>query len=278
MTRVTVQDRVNVMDEFRLWKMTWREVADVVDETSAVLIPVGSIEQHGYHIPLDCDVYTSTYICERVAEKSFLDGVKVLVAPPINFGVSWYHMGFPGTITVKPETFIDVLTQICYSLSRHGFKRKIIVNSHGGNTSTLQVFINRFYEEYGEKIYLCQWWDLASDEMVSIDTPMIHVEEAETSVAMAVGMRVLTDKAVREAFDRRAALKEHGLPAFEIVKYDARHRGPYINTPMDMIHHISKSGVVGDATRADITKGKRILEVTIERLTEFCKQLRAAHR
>ncbi|MGQ9640281.1 MAG: creatininase family protein [Candidatus Bathyarchaeia archaeon] len=263
------------LDEYRLWNMTWREVADTIWETVAILIPVGSIEQHGYHIPLDCDIYTNTYICEKVAEKASQENVKILVAPPINFGVSWYHMGFPGTVTVKPETFIEVLMQICSSLSRHGFNRKVIVNSHGGNTSTLQVFINKFYEEHGEKIYLCQWWDLASDEMKNIDTPMIHVEEAETSVAMAAGIRVLKGKAVREAFDRRTALREHGLPAFDMVKYDAKHRGPHIDAPMDMMHQISKSGVVGDATKADVDKGRRILEATINRILEFCKQMGA---
>jgi creatinine amidohydrolase len=261
------------LEEYRLWRMTWKEVADIAEDTAAVLVPVGSIEQHGYHIPLDCDIYTSTYICEKVAERAHKEDVTVLVAPPINFGVSWYHMNFPGTISVTPETFIDVLMQICKSLSRHGFRRKVIVNSHGGNAATLQVFINKFYDETGEKVYLCQWWEIANDKLKDVDTPMVHVEEAETALALAIGERVLMDKATRDAFDRRAALRERGHAAYDIVKYDARHRGPYINPPMDMIHDISESGVVGDATKGNIEKGKEILEATVERLTDFCKQL-----
>ncbi len=253
--------------------MTWKEMADIVEDTAAVLIPVGSIEQHGYHIPLDCDIYTSTYISERAAEKARKENFIILVAPPFNFGVSWYHMSFPGTISIEPETFIDVLMQVCKSLSKHGFKRKVIINSHGGNTRTLQVFLNKFYDKTGEKIYLCQWWELVSDKLKETDTPMIHAEEAETSLALAVGERVLMDKAVKEAFDRRAALRKKGFSAFEYVKYDARHKDPFINPPMDKIENISTSGVVGDATKASLEKGKMILDATVERLVEFCKQL-----
>ena len=258
--------------------MTWKEIADIVEDTAAVLIPVGSIEQHGYHIPLDCDIYISTQISERVAEKAQKDGFRILVAPPLNFGISWYHMNFPGTITIKPETFVDMLMQISKSLSRHGFNRKVIVNSHGGNALTLQGFLNKFYDETEEKMYLCQWWEMANDKLKDLDTPMTHVEEAETSMALAVGERVLMDKAVREAFDRRAALREKGFPAFDHVKYDARHKGPFINPPMDMIDHISTSGVVGDASKASLERGKKILDATVERLLDFCKQLMTSER
>ena len=123
-------------------------------------------------------------------------------------------------------------------------------------------------------MYLCQWWELANDKIKNIDTPLLHVEEAETSLALAIGERVLMDKAVEEAFDRRATLKERGFFASEFVKYDARHKGPYINPPMDMIHDISTSGVVGDASKATIEEGRDILNSTVERLVMFCKQLK----
>src|SRR5207245_2460999 len=81
----------------------------------------------------------------------------------LNFGVSWYHRNFSGSVWLSPGLFVDVVVEICKSLTKHGYVRKVIVNCHGGNAATLTVAINRFYEETGERVLLAQWWEVASD-------------------------------------------------------------------------------------------------------------------
>ena len=117
-----------------LEEMSWPEVAKLAKQKKTVLIPVGSIEQHGPHLPLNCDLTAAWEVSLRVARK-----IGAVVAPPIIPGVSTHHMPFPGTITLSPSTFIKVVKEYCASISRHGFKELVLVNGHGGNSASLTI-------------------------------------------------------------------------------------------------------------------------------------------
>ncbi|TLY12131.1 MAG: creatininase family protein [Thaumarchaeota archaeon] len=201
-------------------------------------------------------------------------GLTVLVLPTLNFGVSWYHRNFSGSVWLSPGLFVDVVVEICKSLTKHGYVRKVIVNCHGGNAATLTVAINRFYEETGERVLLAQWWEVASDVLKDMMVSgLIHAEEAETSLALALGQRVLMEKASRDAFDRGKTVRERGYAWSRHAKYDATFKGGFVNPPMDMIDEISQSGVVGDSTLATKEKGTKILDTLITRLLEVCEDL-----
>lgn len=262
------------MSEHRLWKLTWEEAAAIAKATDAVLVPLGTTEQHGRHLPLDTDAYIATELCECVALAAHKRGLTVLVAPTLDFGVSWYHRDFAGTLWLSPDLFINAVLEICKSLTHHGFERKVIVNCHGGNAAALTVAINRFYDETGERMLLAQWWELASDVIKELMVSgVIHAEEAETSLALALGQRVLMEKAAKDAFDRSTTVHERGYLWSRHAKYDAMFKGGFINAPMDKIEEISASGVVGDATRATLEKGQRILDILITRLVDVCQDL-----
>lgn len=102
---------------------------------------------------------------------------------------------------------------------------------------------------------------------------MIHAEEAETSLALALGQTVYQDRATRDAYDRSAAVKEAGLPWTSFGRYEMRARGPGVIVPMDMLRDITTSGVVGDATKARRETGEKILSVLIPRIVQVCKEL-----
>src|SRR4051795_303377 len=186
--------------------MTWPQVADRLDDgVDAVLIPIGTTEQHGPHMPLDTDCFIARSLCARAAEHGEQEGVSLLVAPTLNVTLSWYHMQFPGSMRLSTTTFLQVFREVCESLVHHGFGTLVAVNGHGGNVAALTVAINHYFETTGRRVLLAQWWDLASDVLADVEGPMIHAEEAETSLAMALGQTVYEDRATRDAYDRGAA-------------------------------------------------------------------------
>jgi creatinine amidohydrolase/Fe(II)-dependent formamide hydrolase-like protein len=262
------------LTEHRLGKLTWKEASREAKSADAVLVPVGSTEQHGLHMPLDTDAFIAGNWCELTALEAQKRGLTVLVAPTLNFGVSWYHKNFSGSVWLSPELFISTVVEICRSLTKHGFSRKVIVNCHGGNAAALLVAINRLYDETRERVLLAQWWELASDILKEMMVSgLIHSDEAETSLALALGQRVTMDKATRDAFDRGKTVSERGYAWSRHAKYDATFKGGFVNPPMDLIDEISESGVVGDATKATAEKGRKILDTLVTRLVDVCEDL-----
>lgn len=122
--------------------MTWPEVESLLERTDMVIIPVGSLEQHGYQLPIGTDSLNGIERAKLIAQRT-----DVLVAPILLAGNSPYHMGFPGTITLSLETLQKVYVEAAESLLRHGFKRFLILNSHGGNRVLSQFIADRINHE-----------------------------------------------------------------------------------------------------------------------------------
>ena len=124
------------MDTLMLEEMTWPLVEKALrDGYRTVLVPVGSIEQHGPHLPLATDTLLGEALAKRLAEKMG----KTLVAPVIRPGCSVHHMGFPGTLDLSPGTLMSVVKEVCFSLDHHGFETIILLPSHGGNFAPVQT-------------------------------------------------------------------------------------------------------------------------------------------
>ena len=115
--------------------MTSPEVAALLAKTDMVIIPVASLEQHGSHLPIGTDFINTVERCKLIAQER-----DILVSPVLMVGQSPYHMGFAGTVTLKAETIIQVHREAVESLIKHGFKRFIIMNAHGGNRA-ISTFI-----------------------------------------------------------------------------------------------------------------------------------------
>lgn len=122
--------------------MTWPEVEEFLERSDMVILPVGSLEQHGLHLPLGTDYLNGVERAKLVAQRT-----DVLVAPILIPGQSPYHMEFPGTISLSAETLQRVYVEAAQSLVRHGFKRFLILNAHGGNQAICQLIVDRINQE-----------------------------------------------------------------------------------------------------------------------------------
>ena len=118
--------------------MTVPEVNDFLKRSDMVIIPVGAMEQHGYHLPIGTDFINGVERCKLIAQER-----DILVAPVLMAGQSPYHMEFAGTITLKAETIIQVHIEAVQSLITHGFKRFIILNAHGGNQALHIMLVDK---------------------------------------------------------------------------------------------------------------------------------------
>jgi creatinine amidohydrolase len=119
---------------------TWKELRAVPAQRRVVLLPVGSTEDHGHHLPLDTDNFMAWTVCVETAKRV---PDEVLVMPLIPYGYNLHHVDFPGTICVGAEHFINYVADVCKSIAYHGFKRILIVDGHGSNVPLLDVAARR---------------------------------------------------------------------------------------------------------------------------------------
>ncbi|MFB0565178.1 MAG: creatininase family protein [Candidatus Aminicenantaceae bacterium] len=127
------QDKALVLQE-----MTWTDVKDYLKTSDMVIIPLGSTEQHGPHMPLGTDYYATIGMSKMISART-----GVLVAPVLFAGYSVYHSGFPGSLSLKPETMEQVLYETAEILMKYGFRRFLFFNYHGGNSIVEQKVIHR---------------------------------------------------------------------------------------------------------------------------------------
>lgn len=144
---------------------TWCDVEDYLRSSTALVVPIGSMEQHGPTGLIGTDALCPEIIARRAGERD-----NFLVGPTFNVGCAQHHLGFPGTITLRPSTMIAALEDWCASLSRHGFRRIYFLNGHGGNTATLHAAFAEIYarrslnpaapEESPLTLRARNWWEL----------------------------------------------------------------------------------------------------------------------
>lgn len=176
-----------------LWEELRRpEFEQALAGDAVVIIPVGSTEQHGDHLPVNTDANSCFQVAKRAAEA--IDDFPVLVMPPIWTGYSLEHMAYPGAISLKHHTFVELLSQVAVSVYTHGFKKILFLNGHGGNTSVVAAMRTKLaYEESFPPSLALGWWEfpaLAKEAVRSVEKdigphgPTGHAGEIETSVQL----------------------------------------------------------------------------------------------
>ena len=125
-------------------EMTWVDVQSYLEINDMVIIPLGSIEQHGPHLPEGADILGAIELSKKISART-----NVLVAPILMVGYSEYHSGFPGTLSISPETMEQVVFECVESLIKHGFKRFMFFNAHGGNNIVQTNLIHRIAHTTG---------------------------------------------------------------------------------------------------------------------------------
>ena len=152
----------------------------------AVIVAIGSIEQHEDHLPMFHDTVHSTHVAEEVARRLFPD---VLVTTPMNIGMSEHHMEIGGAVSMKPETLKIVIYDICHGLQRMGFKNVLVMSGHAGNRPDLEGHVPEVGEQLGIDARFICYWDVVPQELGKsiIETGIpSHAAEFETSTALAL--------------------------------------------------------------------------------------------
>ena len=142
------------MAAYAMEQMTWPEVRAALRDVKLAILPVGSQEQHGPHLALSVDIASAEAFSRMLAEAVH---PLALLVPPLKFGISMHHMPFPGTLTLQPETFEAVLTDVAASLREHGIERLFVVNGHGGNQSALGVASAKLRRDLGVRMAYTLW-------------------------------------------------------------------------------------------------------------------------
>jgi creatinine amidohydrolase/Fe(II)-dependent formamide hydrolase-like protein len=255
-----VAETVAVGDRYLLAELTWPEAEAHFKRVDVALLPIGAVEQHGPHLPLDTDAFDADCLARRVA--AACSTPRPLVFPPIAYGVSYHHQDFSGTLSVSPETQARLVYEVGMSAARCGIKKLVMVNGHGGNAPALHLaaqMINR-----DAHIFTCVDTGETSDEDIQEllgASNDVHAGEIETSTTLALRPDLVKMK-----------LAPRMVPRFSSHYLDftsKRSVGWYAHTKK-----ISKSGVMGDATKATAEKGRRIWEVMTRRLVELIEDLK----
>ncbi len=246
---------------FILGELTWPEARNRFKKVDIALLPVGSFEQHGPHLPLDTDTFDAERLAAAVA--SACTDPKPFVLPVIPYGISYHHEDFSGTISVNPQTLSNLIYDIGMSAARHGITKLVIINGHGGNIPALHFaaqMINR-----DANIFTCVDTGESSDPDIfaMVETPNdVHAGEIETSSALAVRPDSVRKEAIKK-FVPRFSNRYLNFTSKRSIAWYAH------------VAKISPSGVLGDPTKATRDKGVRIWDVMIKHLVEFVEDLKA---
>lgn len=247
--------------EYRYNRLTWAEMNEAIAMQKVVILPTGSTEQHGRHLPLDVDVFLAESVCLEVGRRA---PDRVLVLPPIAYGLNLHHIDFPGTIHIEPEIFIAFGLNITKSVAYHGFKKILIVNGHGSNTPLIDLIARKTVLETNSLCAALNYFSLAVAAFNQIkDTPvMAHADEFETSLYLHLAPeRVQLDKA--SAGDD---VMGKYMSSDSTYNYPVRFN--------DFWGRWTQLGVHGDATTATAVKGKVIFEATVTGLLELVNEWR----
>ncbi|KXK18280.1 MAG: Creatininase [Chloroflexi bacterium OLB15] len=246
---------------FCLGNLSYVDVQEYLKHSDTILIPKASLEQHGPHLPLFCDTITAEEVASRAGEEA-----GILYTPTLWLGYSPQHMRAPGwgagTITLRADTYLNVIYDIGRSLIHQGFNRLIFVNGHGSNVKVIDPVLRKlryetgaliaYYKPYAER-YIGMLKDVLEGPVE--ETPGWHAGELETSQCLAHDPnlvrldRAIVDKAHTPKWLGDAWAKKDGMPDAEFQGYQ------YFNFPFDH-EEFTDSGIMGNPHRGTAEKGE----------------------
>jgi creatinine amidohydrolase len=243
--------------------MTWPEIGALDREQTVLVLPVGSVEQHGHHMPTGTDTYLASGVSDAAAA---LVGPWAVILPSPWYGLSAHHMHFPGSITLTAETMMAMVGDIVASVVHHGFRRIAVVNGHGGNAGVIDVLASTLgHRFYGRARIAClTYFTLARDAIMAARESrhggMGHACEFETALMLHLHPDLVhQDRAV-------VRYPETGTPWLSTDLMEGSIVRSFV-----AFDDLSESGTFGDPSLATVEKGGRFLQMSAEALAAFLR-------
>jgi creatinine amidohydrolase len=263
---------------YDLYDMAWPDVATYLQTNDTALVPIGSLEQHGDHLPLGTDAITAEEVTKRASMKS-----KTVRTPTLWTGYTPHHMRSPGegtgTVTLRASTLAAVLSDVMHSLIYHGFNRIVIVTGHGSNAKIIDPILRTIRYQTGALValytpYAERYLGLVQDivEGPPEETPGWHAGELETSQVLAHNPDLVhTDrfrviKGSAPAWLPDGFEKNDASPAIKFQGYE------YLQIPLEH-SEITPTGLIGNPARATAEKGERALDAFANYLVDAVREL-----
>lgn len=230
------------------------------------VLPLGATEPHNLHLPYGTDMFEATILGEHICEAAHRRGAKVVLLPTIPYGTETNLRRFPLAMNLNPSTLHAVIRDLVQSLTESGIRKVLLLNSHGGND--FKPLLREMYGTTAAQLFLCNWYQTISDVYDTIfDQPEDHAGEMETSFALAYFPGLV---ARREDDGRLAADDGQVRP----LRIRALQEG-WVSLTRPW-HLLTTNAGSGDPHAASAEKGRRLMEVLVERLGEFLVDLAAA--
>jgi creatinine amidohydrolase len=256
----------SVREIYHFDELTWPEVNEAVAIGKIPILPVGSVEQHGHHLPLKVDHLCASAVATEAAR---LRPDISLVLPPVSYGYVHHVMDFPGSLNIHFEHFIQFVLDICKSLAYHGFKKMVIVNGHGSNGPLVDLISRRVILETDASCAFCSWWQL-----LQVDPTFMakwresiypggcsHACELETSMLLHLAPESVRKEKIRSEIARTNLVGSKyiwgdlfGKSAMGLIEWTSQY---------------SDSGVMGEAEKATAEKGQLVFEEASRQLAAF---------
>lgn len=238
--------------------LTWKQVDALPRENTLLVLPTAAIEQHGHHLPLATDTLINNLLLGKALERIAAE-LPIYALPPICYGKSNEHLGFAGTLSVNAQTFLAVVRDLGASIAASGFKKIVLYNTHGGNSSLVDVLARDLRAEFGLRTFSLFGSPGANFEGVSQQerTYGFHAGEIETAYLLHATPELVHRDAYTANYiarvDRPELLKPEGSSAnFAWLTRD-----------------IAPSGVLGDPSAATAEKGARWVDEAAARIAEI---------
>lgn len=238
---------------YRWDHLTSREIGALAEAGAIVLLPLGATEQHGPHLPVGCDSLLANWFAEMTAQGLNEKGIPAVVAPTFSVANSMHHMTFPGSMSLRPRTYMECLQEQCRAIASHGFRKIALINGHGGNTDPTKTALIDINLELGFPVYFMNY--MVSDVAPYLDTQksIMHSCECETSLMLAYD-ESLVDPIYKETRGITA-----GCTGYE--DEGVLHTFHYMGTK-------TANGARGNAYAATKEKGERVARAYTAKLIE----------
>ncbi len=249
-----------------MWdQLTSPELDRRVADQPVIVLSIGSVEDHGGHLPMDVDNLESRSLCEAVGEQI---PEEMLLLPHFPYGFETHHMDYPGTIDVKAEHLLEVIADIGLSVAHHGFRRLLICNGHGSNMPVLDLAARRINTNSEALCASFIWPNLILNQIKAeresvYPGGIAHAGELETSVYLHLN---------GDAVQMEQAQKNFHFPESSFFYHDLNGMGPINMAPWHSM--ISDDGTVGDPTVASAEKGRRWFDAAVQSMIGLVREFR----